>query len=117
MEFKVTNIVDWNIIFSNEGEEDTNILTWFIINFKSCEMVFDFQQFYPSEKIETEKQLKIDYLTFLKYYLKNWTIELYDQSKNELITKSNPHFFVNIDTNSIRSFRNSIDKELESIMK
>ena len=73
-----------------------------MVNFKTNEMVFDVDQFYYNEKRETEKQLKVDYLTFLKHYLKNGSLEIYDQTNDDFITRSNPHMFVNADINSVR---------------
>lgn len=116
IEFDLLSVDNGCAVFSNEEQWNDNVIIWFMVDFKNNEMVFNVEEFYINdEKIKTEKRLKIDYLTFLKHYFKNWTVEIYDQMENRLITRSNPHIFTNVDIDSVRAFRDSINKELWSL--
>ncbi len=116
IQFKLVSIDNASMVFTNEEQWSPSLTTWFMVDFRNSEMIFDVEHLYINdEKLETEKRLKIDYLTFLKHYFKNGTLEIVQQDNNQLITRSKVHMFVNADINAVRAFCDKIDKDLSSL--
>lgn len=118
LEFKLVSIEPTGILyFNNYHQQDHNFLTGFAIDLANQKMLFDYEQLYNNPKTrDSDKQQQIDYLTLLKYYLKNGSLELYDQSNNNLITRTENHIFVNCDVDSCRKLYERIDTDLAKLL-
>ena len=113
IEFSIMTIKDGKIYLSNELQEHDTITTWLILDLVNKEILFEaWDILLNKEKYKIDKQMQIDYLTFLKHYFKNGTLEVIEQNSSKLITRTWPHMFVNVDIESVRSFQNNINKDL-----